>query len=103
MISYMLRTTEIDMTTSVDHSDIDAFLTNAAWGICSTYHTVLKASTGSANFGWDMLFDIHFLANWNKIGEYKQHQTDQHTEWENRSCCDLDYKVGDQVWYTLQR
>ena len=44
VISSMLRTTETDMTTSVDPSDIDAFLTNAAWAIRSTYHTVLKAS-----------------------------------------------------------
>ena len=93
----MLCTTEIDMATSVEPSDIDAFLTNDAWVIRSTYHTVLKASPGAAIFGRDMLFDIPFLADWNKIGEYRQHQTDQNTEWENRSCHDWDYKIGDQV------
>jgi hypothetical protein len=67
----MLRTTEIDMSTSEDPSNIDAFLTKAAWAICSTYHTVLKASPGAAIFGWDMLFDIPFHADWNKIGEYR--------------------------------
>jgi len=93
----MLCTTEIDMATSVDPSNIDAFLTNAAWAIRSTYHTVLKASPGAAVFGWDMLFNIPFLADWNKIGEYWQHQTDQNKEWENRSRRDRDYKIGDQV------
>ena len=44
-----------------------------------------------------MLFDIPFLADWNKIGEHRQHQTDLNTECENRSCCDWDYKVGDKV------
>ena len=58
---------------------------------------MLKASPGAAIFGRDMLFDIPFLADWNKIGEYRQCQTDQNTLWENRSCCDWDYKVGDIV------
>ena len=72
-------------------------MTNAAWAIRSTYHTVLKASPDAAIFGHDMLFDIPFLANLNKIGEYRQHQTDHNTEWENRSRHDWDYKVGDLV------
>ena len=44
-----------------------------------------------------MLFDIPFLADWNKIGEYRQRQTDQNTERENLSHRDWDYKIGDQV------
>ena len=61
------------------------------------FHTVLKASPGAAIFGWDVLFDIPFLVDWNKIGEYMQHQTDQNTEQENHSRHDWDYKIGDQV------
>ncbi len=38
----MLRTAELDMANPVAPSDVDAFLTNAALAICSTYHTVLK-------------------------------------------------------------
>jgi hypothetical protein len=72
----MLRTAEIDKATSVAPSDIAAFLTNAAWAIRSTYHTVLKASPGAAIFGRDMLFDI---PDWNKIGDYRQRQTDLNT------------------------
>jgi hypothetical protein len=45
-------------------------LDNAVWAIFSTYHTVLKASPGNPIFGPDMLFDIPFVANWNKIGDY---------------------------------
>eukprot|EP00804_Cyclotella_cryptica_P015712 CCRYP_013381-RA/>CCRYP_013381-RA protein AED:0.60 eAED:-0.14 QI:0/0/0/1/0/0/2/0/736 len=97
VISSMLRTTEIDMAPSVEPSDIDTFVTNVAWANRSTYHTVLKASPGAAIFGRDMLFDIPFLADWNKIGEYRQHQTDQNTKRENRSRRDWDYKIGDQV------
>jgi hypothetical protein len=59
----MVRTSEINMADSVAPSDIDAVLTNASWAICSTYHTVLKASPGAAIFGRDMLFDIPFIAD----------------------------------------
>ena len=97
VIMVMLCTAEVDMADSVDTSDIDSFLTNVAWAIHSTYHTVLKASPGAAIFGQDMLFDIPFLADWNTIGDYRQRQTDLNTECENRTCKDWDYKVGDKV------
>ncbi len=72
----MLLTAEIDMAESVTSDDIDVFLDNAAWAICSIYHTVLKASPGAAIFGQDMLFNILFVADWHKIGEYRQLLTD---------------------------
>jgi hypothetical protein len=67
----MLHTAELDMVESVNPNDFDVFLDNAACAICSTYHTVLKASPGTAVFGCNMLFDILFVANWNKIGDYR--------------------------------
>ena len=72
----ILRTAEIDMADTISEDDIADFLTNAAWAVRSTYHTVLKASPGAAIFGRDMLFDIPFIADWNTIGEYRQRQTD---------------------------
>jgi hypothetical protein len=47
----MLRTAEIDRADSVTPDDVDVILDNAAWAICSTYHTVLNASPGAAIFG----------------------------------------------------
>jgi hypothetical protein len=88
VIMAMLRTSELDMAASVDASDIDTILTNVAWAISSTYHTVLKASPGMGIFGRDVLFGIPFLANWNKIGDCRQYQTDHNTECENRTCKD---------------
>jgi hypothetical protein len=35
-----------------------------------------ETSLGGAIFGHDMLFDILFVANWNKIGDYRQRKTD---------------------------
>ncbi len=68
-----------------------------AWAICSTYHTVLKASPGAAIFGCDMLFDIPFAAAWHKIGEQRQSLTDCGNQRENAKCIDYNYKVGDKV------
>jgi len=93
----MVCTSEIDMADSVAPSDIDAVLTNASWAIRSTYHTVLKASPGAAIFGRDMLFDIPFIADWKKIGDYRQRQTDQNTIRENQKRIDYDYAVGGKV------
>ena len=65
----MMRTSGIDMFQIVDPDDIDAFLTNAAWAIRATHHMVLQLMPGAAIFGWDMLFDIPYIADWNAIGQ----------------------------------
>jgi hypothetical protein len=67
------------MAETVKASDIDVFLSDAAWAVHSTYHTVLKSSPGAAIFGQDMLFDIPFIADWQKIGEHRQQLTDLKT------------------------
>jgi hypothetical protein len=54
----MLCTAELDMAKSVNASDIDIFLSDAAWASHSTHHTVLKAISGAAIFGQGMLFDL---------------------------------------------
>jgi len=51
VLGTMMRTAELDMADSVYPADIDTFIDNAVWAICSTYHTVLKASPGAAIFG----------------------------------------------------
>ncbi len=94
----MLRTSKLDMAELVKASDIEVFLSDAAWAVCSTYHTVLKASPGTAIFGRDMLFDIPFIADWQKIGEYRQQLTDRSNACENKGRIDYDYyEVGQKV------
>jgi hypothetical protein len=51
VLGNMLCTSELNMAESVKASDINVFLSDAAWVICSTYHTVLIASPGAAIFG----------------------------------------------------
>jgi hypothetical protein len=77
VLGQMLCTAELDMADSVSPDDVDVFLDNAAWAICSTYHTVLKASPGAAISGCDMLFHIPFVADWRKIGKQRQSLTDR--------------------------
>ncbi len=75
MFTNILRTAKFDMAKLVNASDINVFLSDAAWAIRSTHHTVLKASPGAAIFGQDMLFDIPFIADWKKIREHRQKLT----------------------------
>ncbi len=44
-----------------------------------------------------MLFGIPFVADWHKIGDYRQRQTDRSNIRENNKRVDYDYKVGDIV------
>ncbi len=93
----MLCTAKLDMAELVNASDIDIFLSDATWALCSTHHTVLKASPGAAISGQDMLFDILFIADWKKIGEHRQKLTDLNTAHENKGRINYDYKVGQKI------
>jgi hypothetical protein len=93
----MLRTSKLDMAETVKPSVIDVFLSDAAWAVFSTCHTELKASPGAAIFGRDMLFDIPFIADWQKIREHRQRLTDLINAREHKGRIDYDYKVGQQV------
>jgi hypothetical protein len=97
VLGQMLRTAEIDMADSVTPNDTNAFLDNAAWAICSTYHTVFEASPGAAIFERDMIFDIPFVADWHKTGEQRQSLTNCGNQHKNAKRIDYDYKVGDKV------
>ncbi len=51
VLKNMLHTSKLDMAELVKTSDINVFLSDAAWAVCSNFHTVLKASPGAAIFG----------------------------------------------------
>ena len=97
VIGNMMRTAEIDMQETVTQDDITDFVANASWAIRSTHHTVLKSSPGAAIFARDMLFDIPYIADWTKIGEYRQKQTKFNTARENKRRYDFDYEVGGKI------
>ncbi len=60
VLGNMLRTSKLDMAESVKASDINVLLSDAAWAIRSTYHTVLKASPGAAIF--DKICNLTFYS-----------------------------------------
>ncbi len=63
VLAQMLRTSKLDMAKTIIPDEVDVFLDNVAWAICSTYHTVLKASPGAAIFGCNLFFGFPFIAN----------------------------------------
>jgi hypothetical protein len=85
VITLMLCTAELNMANIVEFINIHVFLTDMMWATCSTYHTLLKACPGTAIFGWNMLFNIPYWADWSKIGEHRKHQTDHNMDCENCS------------------
>jgi hypothetical protein len=102
VLGQMLHTSELDMAKTIAPDDLDVFLDNAAWAIRSTYHTVFKAFQGAAIFGHAVLFDIPFIANWNKIGDFRQRQTNLSTACKNSKRVNYDYKVGNKVLLTQE-
>jgi hypothetical protein len=97
VLGNLSRTSKLGMDELVKASDINVFLSDAAWAVCFTYHTVLKASPGAAIFGQDMLFNIPFIADWQKNGEYRQRLTDLSNARENKGKINYDYEVGQKV------
>jgi hypothetical protein len=88
VLGQMPYTAELDMANSVTPDDVDVSLDNAAWAMCSTYNTVLKASPGAAIFGCDILFDIPSMADLHKIGEQRQSLTDCGNQRKKAKCID---------------
>jgi hypothetical protein len=43
VLAQMLRTSELNMAETITPNDVNVFLDNAAWAICSTCHTVLNS------------------------------------------------------------
>jgi hypothetical protein len=64
-------------------------------GISLNIPQSITASPGAATFERDMLFDIPFVADWKRIGEYRLHQTGRSNKRENSSC--VNYEVSDKI------
>jgi len=97
VFSNMMRTSGLDKSDTVTPEMVDNFITDAAWAIRSTHHSVLQSSPGAAIFGRDMLFDIPYIADWNAIGKRRQTAVDKNTLIENKRRIDYDYQIGNKV------
>jgi hypothetical protein len=65
--------------------------------IRSTYHTTLQATPCQLVFGRDMIHNIAFRANWDRIQKTKQDIINKSNQKENKTTVLYEYKVGDQV------
>jgi len=74
-----------------------SFLAAAAFAICSTYHTTLKATPVQLVFSWDMILPIEVKTNWAMIYQQWQKQMVKNNNKENQARISHTCKVGDQV------
>jgi hypothetical protein len=68
----MLRAFELEDRELDPDDPWNEFLQACAFAIRSTFHTTLQASPGQLVFGRDMIHDIQFEANWNRIKNNKE-------------------------------
>jgi hypothetical protein len=68
-----------------------------AFGIRSTFHTTLQASPGQLVFRRDMIHDIRFQANWDKIKHNTQTIIAASNKRENLDRIKHKYNVGDLI------
>ena len=67
VVDDMLRTQDLKQHTFDSIDPWGPILNEAAWAICSTYHTTNRASPGQLVYGRDMLFNIPYQPNWKDI------------------------------------
>ena len=72
-------------------------LKEIAWAIRSTRYTTRKISPGQLVFGRDMLYSMHFFANWDKIAEDKQLIINKSNELENKNRLEHDCIITDKI------
>ena len=62
-------------------------------------YSIKSLSRGSSIWtGHAVRHSLHpFIADWRKIGDYRQRQTDLNNMRENEKRIDYDYKVGDKI------
>ena len=93
----MLHTRELDGTDIQETDTIKQFITDAAWAIHSTHHTLLGSTPAAAIFGRDLLFDIPYLADWNKIGQHRQILVDKANNHENKKQIYFEYAIVNKI------
>ena len=83
-----------------DDTSIHGILQSIAWGICSTYHTVLCSSLDQLTFGRDMIILATYLTKWRHIHSNCRKNILYDNARETRSRVDHDYQVNDMVYVT---
>jgi hypothetical protein len=82
-----------------EDNPFEYFLQSTTWAIIITYHTTLHAKPCHLVFGREMIHNIAFRANRDKIQKIKQDIINKSNQKENKnkSRIPYEYKVGDSV------
>ena len=97
IVGNMLRAYDLDNQELDKHDPFGEYLSGIAWAIHSTYHTVLDAMPGQLVFGRDMIYDLTYVADFDRLRTRKQKLIDRTNKRENERRIDYDYRVGDKV------
>jgi hypothetical protein len=93
----MLRAFEIEEIELDPEDPWNEFLQACGFGVRSTYHITLQASTGQFVFGRDMIHDVRSQANWDRIKNNKQKNIASSNKRENLNRTKHNYNVGDLI------
>jgi hypothetical protein len=93
----MLRVFELEDRELDPDDPWNEFLQNCAFAIRSTFHTTLQASPGQLIFGRDVIHDIRFEANWDRIKNNKEKYITTSKKRENRNRIKNKYDFGERI------
>ena len=97
VVNDMLKSFDMENENLEEDSPFDYFLQSTAWAIRSTYHTTLQATPCQCVHGRDLIHNIAFKANWNRIQKRKQEIVHKSNKKEIKSQIPYENKAGDQV------
>jgi hypothetical protein len=92
-----VKSLELEETELDPEDPWNKLLQACAFGISSTFHTTLQASPGQLVFGRDMIHDVRFQANWDRIKNNKQKNIASSSKRENLNRIKHNYNVGDRI------
>jgi hypothetical protein len=95
VVGDMIRSKRLENEVVTNWDDV---LQPIAWAIRATHHTTLDATPGQLVFGRDMLFNIGYQADWEKIRLRKQKLINVNNQRENKCRLKHTYHAGEQVY-----
>jgi hypothetical protein len=93
----MLRDFELEDREIDPYNAWNEFLQACAFAIRSTFHTTLQASPGQLVFGRDMIHDIQFEENWDRIKNNKEKYIATSKKREKLNIVKHKYNVVDRI------
>ena len=83
VIGNIIRTFNLESNYLDNDDPWRGILAATAFAVRSTSHTTLQKTPGQLVFGWDMIFNIQHVANWEFIRSNKQRRIDKNNKAEN--------------------